>query len=195
MKYEFIRVFCMSASLPLLDDAVYRQHFAFAQLDDHASSKVSSWLKKSPSLTSDELRPPSVILLGVDTNSRMNSHRTMGKTLNFLRSLDAVELLGYTKTGENTYPNTVSFLAGLSGSATEEILNKTTDEPQDYWPYVWKDFDKAGYLTSTADDVPAATGFNYMKLGFIHKPTDFYYRPLTIHTLKIPRLVTVITIT
>ena len=83
----------MSTWFPLFEDISYEEYFAFAKLDSRALQKVSKW-------EGDQLdRPPNVILLGLDTNSRLNSHRTLQKTLQVLGRMGAVEMFGYTKGG------------------------------------------------------------------------------------------------
>ncbi len=114
----------------------------------------------------------------------MNAHRHLPKTLNILQRLEAVELLGYTKIGENTFPNTVPFVAGYSEKQLESICFNSTLDPQDHCPYIWKAFDNANYLTVQAEDAPYLGGFNYLKTGFVKKPTDFYLRPIMLAVMS-----------
>jgi hypothetical protein len=94
--------------------------------------------------------------------------------------------------GENTHPNTVAFLTGYTHSELLETCLKTADLPQDFCPYVWKNFSAAGYLTATVEDAPGLVGFNYLRLGFVERPTDFYFRPFMLAVHKsLPRMVTI----
>lgn len=68
----------------------------------------------------DENRPPNILILGLDSTARLNFRRNMFKTLKMLEKIEAVEIFGYTKVGENTFPNLVPFTTGYS----EEDLKK-----------------------------------------------------------------------
>ncbi|CAL8141259.1 unnamed protein product [Orchesella dallaii] len=177
VEEEFIRLFCTSTSFPSFGDVVYRQFHALAKLSSYAREKVSRWHLK-------EEKPPNVLLLGVDTNSRLNAHRNFKETLSLLESWGAVEMLGYTKVGESTYPNTVAFMSGYSIGDMRQYCYKTVRVAQDFCPYLWKAYDKVGYLTATVEDVPLGTSFNFLKAGFVHKPTDFFVRPLMLAVMK-----------
>lgn len=85
----------MSTSVPLINDVVSREFFAIAKTDERAIRKINRWKKRKES-GEDEV-PPTVIIFGVDTLSRLNAHRTLTETLNVLRSIGAIEIDGYTK--------------------------------------------------------------------------------------------------
>ena len=96
----------------------------------------------------------------------------------------------YDLVGENTLPNTVAFLTGLSFEDLSKTCLRHPNIPQDLCPYIWQRFDAAKYLTATIEDAPGLVGFNYMKLGFVHQPTDFYFRPFMLAVHKsLPRKV------
>lgn len=90
LKYEFARVFCSSTSWPYLGDVVYREYVAVSSVRrDESIKKVESWENKA--------LPPSVVMIGIDSLSRMNYYRSFPQTKAFLDGIGAVELLGYTK--------------------------------------------------------------------------------------------------
>jgi uncharacterized protein DUF229 len=92
--------------------------------------------------------------------------------------------------GENTHPNTAAFLSGYDHIDLGQDCMKSPHLPQDFCPYIWKRFDKANYLTATVEDAPGLVGFNYLKLGFVEQPTDFYFRPFMLAVHKaLPRKV------
>lgn len=101
---EYIRVHCISKLPPFYNDVVYRDFFAIAQSssDRLVASKLYEWKAKLELRNGSSRAPPNVVIIGIDNNSRMNSHRNLPKTLNILRNLGAVEMLGYTKVAENT---------------------------------------------------------------------------------------------
>lgn len=94
VPHDYVKTFCMSTSVPLFEDVLYRDYFAFAQapVGSEAESKISKW--DSVPLSD---RPPNVLLIGIDTNSRLNSRRQLHQSLKILRELGAIEMLGYTK--------------------------------------------------------------------------------------------------
>lgn len=95
--------------------------------------------------------------------------------------------------GENTFPNTAAFLTGYDPATDPELREgciKSLATPQDECPYIWKRFGDSGYLTATVEDAPGLVGFNYLKLGFVQQPTDFYFRPFMLAVHKsLPRKV------
>ena len=51
-------------------------------------------------------RRVNVVILGIDANSHMNFHRVMPKTIKYItEELNAIGMDGYTKVGDNTFPN------------------------------------------------------------------------------------------
>ncbi|XP_034952238.1 uncharacterized protein [Chelonus insularis] len=122
----------------------------------------------------------SILILGLDSVSRMNFHRMMPKTLETLASFGAIEMMGYNKVGDNTYPNLVPVLSGLSDKELQSLCWNSTKQPFDNCPFLWKNYSKAGYRTIFAEDACSMTTFNYLKPGFQAQPTDYYYRPYCI---------------
>lgn len=176
---------CVSKQFPLYNDVVYRDFFAIAQpnADRLVARKFKEWRSTEKNST-----PPNVVIIGIDNNSRMNSHRYLPKTLDLLKEIGAVEMLGYTKTAENTYPNSVSFLTGFSEKDIELICHSSKNVAFDDCPFIWKAFEDLNYITVNAEDAPYLGGFNYLKTGFVKKPTDFYLRPLMLAVMKyLPR--------
>jgi len=94
--------------------------------------------------------------------------------------LQALELCGYSRVGDNTYPNVMALLTGKL--AEERPIGFI-----DWAPLLWKDFSAAGYRTLQVED-----GFieNHVfnvwvdtlnsPRGFISVPTDYYFRPLSV---------------
>ena len=44
------------------------------------------------------------------------------------------------------------------------------------WPFIWRDYARAGYATLYAEDYPPYNLFNYLSRGFRVAPTDHYLR-------------------
>lgn len=132
-----------------------------------------------------------VVMLGVDTISRLNGHRQLSKTLSYLSDeYKTIEFSGYNKVGENTFPNLIPLLTGLKPNQLAEtscwMATNYTDESErgddylDNCEFLWNFYQKAGYLTYFSEDWPKASTFNYLKPGFKSEPTNFYGRPFTL---------------
>ncbi|GIY85954.1 uncharacterized protein CDAR_559921 [Caerostris darwini] len=132
-----------------------------------------------------------VLILGVDSLSRLSFIRHLPKTYKFLiKNLNAFVFRGMTKIGDNTFPNLGAILTGKSVFGNE--LPKIEDPTGTYdgWPCLWKNFSKSGYATLFAEDRPDIGLFNYFRGGFENLPTDHYMRPfwLVVQTSKLHRL-------
>ncbi|CAG7722242.1 unnamed protein product, partial [Allacma fusca] len=157
------------------EDVVYRDHHALVQKNYRKSTakKVHFWNESK----SRKQKPPNVLLIGIDSMSKLNFQRTMPSTRKFLKNIGAVEMLGYTKVGENTFPNVVAFLSGLNESSLEKACYFTPLTAQDACPYIWKEFNEAQYITAHLEDSPELNAFNRLKTGFVQQQVDFYMRP------------------
>ncbi|CAG9566681.1 unnamed protein product [Danaus chrysippus] len=158
--HEFVRVKCYVRSVE-----IYDQFFIFAP-------------KKE--LSSDETEIPknktayNVIIMGIDGVSRLNFHRTMPKTFAFLEKKGGVELLGYNKVGDNSFPNLIPMLMGLSEQDLKSTCTPRKKSTFDNCPFIWEWFKEAGYYTALGEDSASLGTFNYGKFGFIGSPTDYY---------------------
>ncbi|XP_047001261.1 uncharacterized protein LOC124617960 isoform X1 [Schistocerca americana] len=126
----------------------------------------------------------SVLLLGIDSMSRLSLFRTMPHTVELLQRRGWVEYKGYNKVGDNTFPNLIALLTGLSYEKVKKVCCKTKETPMDDIPLIWKDFHQQGYITAYAEDEVFISTFNYQKGGFKHQPTDYYLRPFFLATNK-----------
>ncbi|XP_046988809.1 uncharacterized protein LOC124594478 [Schistocerca americana] len=117
-----------------------------------------------------------VLMLGLDAVSRLNFHRQMPLTADMLRELDAIEMLGYNKVGDNTFPN---MLAALSGHTERELRDSCWDGKAAFnpCPWVWYNYSAAGHRTMFIEDSPYLGMFHFEKPGFSESPTDYYPRP------------------
>jgi len=72
----------------------------------------------------------------------------------------------------------MAILSGyLPDSAKENVCDTDKKGCFDRMPFIWKYLKGAGYLTAYAEDECWINTFNYVKPGFVEKPTDYYYRP------------------
>ncbi|KAH9374014.1 hypothetical protein HPB48_016234 [Haemaphysalis longicornis] len=137
------------------------------------------WLQKASE--NSALASLNVLMVGVDSISNLNFERHMPRTKAFLKDkLGAVQLHGYTKIGDNTFPNIVALLTGhFLEYYWNESLTRFTFDGLDF---AWKEFATRGYRTLFAEDAPNIATFNYLKRGFAMPPTDYYLRPLFLAT-------------
>lgn len=120
----------------------------------------------------------SVLIVGIDAVSRLNLHRQMPETVRvLLNDLNAIELFGYNKVGDNTYPNLVPVLSGHSPDELEKLCLPYANSTFDECPFVWNDYRQRGYTTALGEDMAWLGLFNYARNGFHVQPTDYRMRP------------------
>ncbi|XP_057325830.1 uncharacterized protein LOC130667915 [Microplitis mediator] len=181
---EFVKVECFKNN-----KQIYRDYHFFVPRKPlveercHIAEKKQKEKEKENNTSTDDNNNDnhlSILILGLDSVSRMNFHRMMPKTVKTLKSMGAIEMMGYNKVGDNTYPNLVPVLSGLSEKEFRLNCWNNTKLPFDKCPLMWKNFSEAGYRTIFAEDACAMTTFNYLKPGFRNQPTDYYFRPYCV---------------
>lgn len=127
----------------------------------------------------------------LSSRSRLNMYRQMNETLEVLRTeYNMLEFLGYSKVGENTFPNLVPVLTGQTpeqlakGCWNTTYENESGDGVLDNCDFLWNTFARYGYRTLYYEDWPEAATFNYLKPGFKMQPTLFYGRPWHLQVKK-----------
>ena len=170
IDHEFIRVTCFSNS----SARVYRYFHAFPV------EKLEVEKRCEAAQRNKDLDDLNVIAFGTDSMSRSNFVRQFQKTRTFLlNELDAIELLGYNKIGDNTLPNLAAMTSGKYLSETLD-RNKGKRRPADFLPFILKNYSHVGYRTFLGEDDPDIATFNYLRKGFIDQPTDYYFRPYSL---------------
>lgn len=126
-----------------------------------------------------------VMILGVDSVSKLNFHRMFNKTSKtILEDLNAIELQGYNKVGDNTYPNLVPMLSGLTSDELNGACLWTNASIYfDNCHFIWNDFKRKGFKTLFAEDSAVLSLFNYFKNGFEKQPVDHYFRTV-LHQME-----------
>ncbi|GAB0091768.1 uncharacterized protein DMENIID0001_066470 [Sergentomyia squamirostris] len=125
-------------------------------------------------------RPLSVLMLGIDSISRLNLIRAMPNTAQHIYNSGWFELKGYNKMDDNTYPNLMAILTGFNSSLAYSICNPVEVGKLDTCPMVWYSFRASGYVTAYAEDEAEISTFNFNKKGFLKPPTDYYLRPMML---------------
>ena len=122
-----------------------------------------------------------VLIIGVDSVSRLNYMRQMNNTRKYVNEhLGAVEMQAYHKVADNTFVNMVPLLSGKYAQELPWDINTMRRHPFDEYNFIWNNFSKNGYRTLCAEDAPGMAIFHYLKAGFFHKPVDYYMRPFNI---------------
>ncbi|XP_078679441.1 uncharacterized protein LOC144915075 [Branchiostoma floridae x Branchiostoma belcheri] len=129
-----------------------------------------------------------VLMVGVDSTSRMNFMRKLPQTFKyFTETLEGHVLKGYHVIGDGT---TAQFLGMLSGFHEEELPNAKTGVANsttcDVFPLVWKKFRRMGYTTMHAEDEAWSGTFTFRIRGFEEQPTDHYMRTFWVAQEQLP---------
>lgn len=134
--------------------------------------------------TKTELRRPSVLLIGIDSVSRINLQLTMPQLYEYLGAQHWFEMQGYNKMGDNTFPNLMAVLTGFNKSYAISRCRPDEVGGLDACPFIWKAFKDKGYTTAFAEDWSPFSTFDYLIKGFRDPPTDVYARPLVLAVEK-----------
>ncbi|XP_062540415.1 uncharacterized protein LOC134208663 isoform X2 [Armigeres subalbatus] len=129
-------------------------------------------------------RPLSVLMIGIDSISRLNLIRAMPHTAQHLYDTGWFELKGYNKIDDNTFPNLMAILTGYNSTLAYNTCNPRKVGQLETCPFVWDMFTNSGYVTAYAEDEASINTFNYHKYGFVKPPTDYYLRPMALAAEK-----------
>lgn len=162
IKDEFVRVTCS-----VNNKSVYDQYYIQAPAKPIMYTQEINKNKSSYN----------VLILGIDNVSRLNFHRTMPKTLAYLKEKGAVDLVGYNKVGDNSFPNLIPLLMGYKDNEIQRICLPNKYSTFDECPFIWNLFKDAGYYTALAEDSAYLGTFNYGHNGFAKTPVDYYAYP------------------
>lgn len=158
VSHEFVYTDCF-----YLDKKIYENFFLFAP--KKSGFPDNSKLSKSYN----------VLIIGLESISRINFQRTMPKTVQFLKSKGAIDLHGYNKIGDNSLPNLLPLLAGKS---LEEASNCVRNNIwiNDYnCSFLWNKYQNASFITALAADSDA--GVFELYFNFEKPPTTYYLYP------------------
>lgn len=169
---EYVAIDCFYG-----EKTVYKQYYIFAPTKEIILHDEATIIPENKSAYN-------VIILGIDNVSRMNFHRTMPKTVNYLLENGAIELKGYNKVGDNSYPNLVALLLGHDAGEVKTICHPYNHISYDQCPFLWHWYKEAGYYTAFGEDIASLGTFNYLTDGFARTPTDYYMHPFMVEAQK-----------
>uniref|UniRef100_A0A914VCR0 Uncharacterized protein n=1 Tax=Plectus sambesii TaxID=2011161 RepID=A0A914VCR0_9BILA len=166
---EFVEVQCLRSFLAIAPVYINLHNQILVRQSKTTETIVAGTVEK---------KQPNILLFVLDSVSQANWIRKLPETLKVLQNdYGSYVFKGFTKIGDNSYPNAMGFLIGKS---REELPDSGIF---DNWPLIWKGFSKAGYATLFAEDFPEFHIFNYFADGFRVKPTDHYFRPFWLHLI------------
>ncbi|XP_077531102.1 uncharacterized protein LOC144143177 [Haemaphysalis longicornis] len=160
---EFVEVSCQASGKPL-----FTEHF----LIPRRRHPVDLRQRQVPRQNSASL---SVLILGIDSTSRMNFHRHMEETRRYLvEELNAFEFVGLNKVGDSSFPNLMPLLTGLSAAEAESLYTRLGSF--DDFPLLWTPYRRKGYRTLYLEEMPHYSLFTYPNFtGFLSAPPADYY--------------------
>lgn len=130
------------------------------------TTKVAEKLRRNfrPAMSRMAGRKMSVLMIGIDSVSRLNFYRTMPLTAQYFKRRNWKEMRGYNKVGDNTFPNMMAFLTGLDEPTAFSRCIPETPYGLDNCPFIWKSFRDAGYVTAFGEDRIELNTFNYFRV-------------------------------
>ncbi|XP_033760756.1 uncharacterized protein LOC117342665 [Pecten maximus] len=162
---DFFKVSCLSANKT-------------RYVNVHATVTYNS-TKHKIEMKNTKMMGLNVLMLGFDSVSRMTWLRKLPKSRHYFRNiLGGIELEGYNIVGDGTPQALLPLLTGMTES---ELPESRRGHPNatvvDGHPWIWKDFESAGYITQWAEDMAYIGTFNLRMMGFTHQPVHHYMRP------------------
>ncbi|XP_031351112.1 uncharacterized protein LOC116176608 isoform X2 [Photinus pyralis] len=133
---EFVRVSCTFNKTE-----IYKDFFAFVPIKPNVANFSKSQFKKL-----------NVLIIGLDSVSRLNFHRQMPNTAQTLQSIGAIEFLGYNKIADNTFPNLAPVLTGMTHKELVNTCWRKRSDRFDKCKFIWSNYSKSNYATAFAED-------------------------------------------
>ncbi|KAJ8917607.1 hypothetical protein NQ315_000090 [Exocentrus adspersus] len=167
-------------------DATKKKHKIYENA--YITMTINKDVKKKLESFDNTTKQLSLLIIGIDSISRLNFIRALPNTHKYVEENQWVPLKGYNKMGDNTFPNVMAILTGFNQSDSYSICNPKEIGKLDSCPMVWYDYRKFGYVTGYAEDEGSINTFNYRKKGFRNPPVDYYFRPYVLATEKLAKV-------
>ncbi|PAA73353.1 hypothetical protein BOX15_Mlig016830g1 [Macrostomum lignano] len=134
-----------------------------------------------PPLRPGDAKRDSIIILGLDSLSRLESLRSLVNASSLLRTqLGALSLLQYNILGDGTPAALVPILTGTRESDMPEARRgfKGARHLDEVMQFIFHKLKELGYLTLYGEEGSSFGTFQLRFLGFKNEPADFYLRPV-----------------
>ena len=175
ISHDFVRANCYDTS----DAMVYTNFHAFIPRNQSARAVYKDRFIRH-AVRNKITERLNVMMIGIDSVSRLSFLRQMVKTRQFLtKTLGAYDMMGYNKVADNTFVNIVPMTLG---KYVEEMPwdESKAEIPFDDFKFIWNEYSERGYRTFYAEDAPEISIFDFLKAGFEKPPTDYFNRPLSL---------------
>lgn len=161
IKNQFIRVSCYKGFT-----LIYTDFFYFFPTNFVQKARASKF---------------NVIVLGIDSMSKMNFRRTLPKTLKYLKEMGVVEYHGFSKVRGEDLANIVPMVTGMS---VDDIRKDCWKDELffDRCRFIWRLFRDQNYITSFGEDNTNKGIFVGEKMGFYRNPVDYFYNTYNLMT-------------
>ncbi|XP_028966419.1 uncharacterized protein LOC100906835, partial [Galendromus occidentalis] len=173
---EFILVDCLYKSWTVLE-----QYMLVPVMKENVERRAQTILDKTAAVDRTN-----VLVLGVDSVSYLNAYRHLRNSLAYVRTeLQAVELRGYVKVGDNSFPNQNPLIDGMNeteamGYSDRGFFDRIVDR------MIWSEFMDVGYRSLFLEESPSFGLYHYHLKGFKRTPADYYTYPLLKSLEKSP---------
>ena len=135
-----------------------------------------------------------ILMIGFDSISNYNFRRVFPLTYQYLDGAeDATIFENFNTIAENTYPNHLGMLCGIGAEQSEFNISMEIDflrnidcqrKYHDQFPWIFREFEKNGYVTMFQEDDPELGMANYLLNGFRYHPTNLYMYPFVVNYLR-----------
>ena len=143
-------------------------------------------IEKIKSLKLNSNKGLNVVLWGFDSISSLMFQRLLPQVHEyFIKTLGGIHLEGYNIVGDGT-PQ--AFIPILTGRTEGELPDVRKGEKGstfvDVYPFIWKEYEKRGYITHYTEDEARIGTFQHRMNGFKKQPTHHYMRPFYTEITK-----------
>lgn len=181
MEDEFVKVQCFYSGHPIYHNYFFNM-VKKPELESELAFKESTFLSQHPECDRDRL---GVLILGVDSVSRMNFFRQFPRTHSLLTTnLSALDFFGYNKVGLNTFPCLMPMLTGMSVTELQNSCWGGGMNHFDNCTTIWDMFADAGYRTAFVENLNNYGLFTFNKNGFRRQPVHYYSRTMYLPVMK-----------
>ena len=152
----------------------------------HAGITKHEVMPKTKSSNMKGMKGLNVIIWGADSLSSLMFQRLLPETHDyFINTLGGIHLEGYNIIGDGTAQAWIPILTGKTQFEQPDVQKGVKDAQfVDIYPFIWREYEKRGYVTHFAEDSPEFGMFQYKLKGFQKQPVHHYMRPFFIEADK-----------